>query len=167
MLVRIHLALGLAVSAPLFFWALSGLVYALPGQVDGGGGYASIDPSRLRLGPGEALRRASEFAGRPLPITALTLQQRDGHVAWEAIGGMGMESVTVDAETGAARLTSPPRPLTRFFRQAHFFWFAGRHQVSLLVLFAALSCGSVLTGLSLALHRLRARLAAAHRRGPG
>ena len=157
MLVRIHLALGLAVSAPLFFWSLSGLLYALPGQVDGGGAYAAIDPSRLKVGPGEALRRASEFAGRPLPVTALTLQQRDGAVAWEAIGGMGMDSVTVDAETGAARLTPAPRPLTRFFRQAHFFWFADRLQVPLLVLCAALACGSVLSGLLLAARRLAAR----------
>ncbi len=155
MLVRIHLALGLAVSTPLFFWALSGLLYALPGQVDGGGAYAAIDPSRLRLDPAEALRRASELAGRPLSITALTLQQRDGRLAYEAIGGMGMDSVTVDAETGAVQLTSPPRPLTRFFRQAHFFWFAGRLQIPLLVLCAALSCASVLSGLLLALRRLR------------
>ena len=159
MLVRIHLALGLAVSAPLFFWALSGLLYALPGQVSspeggGGGAYAAIDPARLLVSPTEALRRASDFAGRPLPITALTLQQRDGRVTYEAIGGLGMDSVTVDAETGAAALTAPPRPLARFFRQAHFFYFAGRFQILLLASFAALSCASVLTGLLLASRRL-------------
>ena len=155
MLVRIHLALGLAVSLPLFCWALSGLLYALPGQVDGGGAYAAIDPAAVHIGPDEALRRASAFAGRPLPITALTLQQRDGRASWEAIGGLGMDSVTIDAGSGAAQLTSPPRPLTRFFRQAHFFWFAGRLQVPLLLLFTALSCLSVLTGLLLSLRRLR------------
>jgi uncharacterized iron-regulated membrane protein len=155
MLVRLHLALGLAVSVPLFFWALSGLVYTVSSSEDGGGAYAAIEPSRVRLGPAEALRRASDFAGHALPITALTLQQRDGRATYEAIGGLGMDSVTVDAESGKASLTAPPRPRTRFFRQAHFFYFAGRLQIPLLAAFAALSCASVLSGLLLASRRLR------------
>ncbi len=162
---------------PLFFWALSGLLYALPVSSVAGSSYAAIDPARLLVAPPEALRRASDFAGRPLPVTALTLQQRDGRLSYEAIGGLGMDSVTVDAETGAASLTAPPQPLTRFFRQAHFFYFAGRFQIPLLVFFAALSCASLLSGLLLAWRRhprarhraslrIRGRVPSRRRRGP-
>ena len=154
-LLRVHLLLGLAVSVPLFFWSLSGLVYAMPGAVEGGGSYAAIEPARLEIDPAQALRAASLFAGRPLPITALTLAQKDGRLAWEAVGGLGIDSITIDAESGAASLTAPPRAATRFFRQAHFFYFSGRAQVPLLLLFAALSSCSVLSGLLLATRRLR------------
>lgn len=156
-LLRLHLVLGLAVSVPLFFWSLSGLVYALPGAVESGGAYAAIEPARLRISPGDALARANQFAGRALPITALTLAQKDGQLAWEAVGGLGMDSISVDAKSGKATLTAPPSAATRFFRQAHFFSFAGSAQVPLLALFAALSCCSVLSGLALAARRLSGR----------
>lgn len=155
MLVRLHLLLGLAVSLPLLLWSSSGFLYALPGQVQGGATYAAIDPARVRISPADALARASAFAGRPLPITALTLEQKNGRVAYEAIGGLGMDSVTVDAETGAGALTAPPSRRTQFFRQAHFFWFAGRAQVPLLAGAALLSFASAVTGLLLATRRLR------------
>jgi uncharacterized iron-regulated membrane protein len=151
---RIHLALGLAVSVPLLLWSASGLVYALPGQVLGGASYAAIEPGRIRILPDEALRRASAVAGRTLPTTALTLEQKDGRLAYEAVGGLGMDSITVDAESGAAALTPPPPALTRFFRQAHFFAFAGRAQVPLLAGCALLALCSVLTGLLLAARML-------------
>lgn len=157
LLLRVHLVLGLAVSVPLFFWSLSGLVYALPGAVEGGGSYAAIEPARLQVGPAQALRAANLFAGRPLPITALTLAQKDGRLAWEAVGGLGMDSVTIDAGSGTAALTAPPSAATRFFRQAHFLYFSGRAQVPLLLLFAALSCCSVLSGLWLATRRLKSK----------
>ena len=156
LLLRVHLVLGLLVSLPLLGWAASGLFYALPGQVAGGATYAPIDAARVRVGPAQALAAANALAGRALPITALTLEEKDGALAWEAIGGLGMDSVTVDAVTGAARLTAPPDARTRFFRQAHFWWFAGRAQTALLALFAALSCASVVSGLWLATRRIRA-----------
>lgn len=160
MIVRLHLLLGLAVSVPLLLWSSSGFLYALPGQVAGGAAYSAIDPARVRISPAEALRRASDLAGRPLPITALTLAQKDGRVAYEAIGGLGMDSVTIDAETGVAALTAPPSRRTQFFRQAHFFWFAGRGQLPLLAGFALLACASVATGLCLATRRLVRRAGA-------
>jgi len=159
-LLRLHLVLGLLVSVPLFCWSLSGLLYALPGAVESGPAYAAIEPARLRVAPAEALAQADRFAGRALPITALTLALKDGRLAWEAVGGLGMDSVSVDAESGQAGLTARPGAATRFFRQAHFFYFAGRAQVPLLAFFAALSCASVVSGLALAARRLGAKSAA-------
>jgi hypothetical protein len=47
--------------------------------------------------------------------------------------------------------TPPPRALTRYFRQAHFYFFAGSWQVTALILFAALACISAISGLYLSL----------------
>src|SRR5438067_353655 len=99
---RAHVWLGLAVAAPVLLWASSGLLYALPGAVEGGQ-VERIDAARVRVSPGDAMRRADEFAGRALPVTALTLLMRDGRPVYQAIGGMGADSLLVDAETGEVK----------------------------------------------------------------
>src|SRR5919199_964012 len=134
-----------------------GLAVALPGAVEGGE-VAPVDAARVRLTPAEALRHADEFAGRALPLTALTLLTRDGRPVYQAIGGMGADSLLVDAETGAVVKTPPPGLKTRYFRQAHFYFFAGAWQVPLLVALSALACLSALSGIYLNLTWWRARL---------
>jgi len=39
--------------------------------------------------------------------------------------------------------------LTRYFRQAHFYFFAGGRQVPLPIIFSALACSSALSGIYL------------------
>ena len=145
---RAHGWLGLLVALPVLLWASSGLLYALPGAVEGGK-VMPVEAARVRVAPAEAMRRANEFAGRELPITALTLLTRDGRPVYQVVGGMGGDSLLVDAETGEVVKTPPPRLLTRYFNQAHFYFFAGRWQVPLLILFAALACLSALSGVYL------------------
>jgi len=145
---RFHMWLGLIVAIPVLAWASSGLLYALPNAVEGGK-VETIDATRVRILPSEALAKASEFAGRKLPTTALTLLMRDGRPVYQAIGGMGAESLLIDAETGIVIKTPPPGALTRYFRQAHFYFFAGSWQVTALVLFSALAGISAITGLYL------------------
>jgi uncharacterized iron-regulated membrane protein len=55
----------------------------------------------------------------------------------------------IDAETGEVIKTPPPNLATRFFREAHFYYFAGSWQVPLLILMSALACLSALTGIYL------------------
>ena len=55
---------------------------------------------------------------------------RDGRPVWEAIGGLGGSSLLVDAESGDVRATPPADARTRFFRTAHFWFFAGSSQVA-------------------------------------
>jgi len=153
---RVHGWLGLAVAVPVLLWASSGLLYALPGAVEGGE-VRPIEAARVRVAPAEAMRRANEFAGRELPTTALTLLTRDGRPVYQAVGGMGGDSLLIDAETGEVIKTPPPRLLTRYFNQAHFYFFAGRWQVPLLVGFAALACLSALSGVYLNYASWRAR----------
>jgi uncharacterized iron-regulated membrane protein len=153
---RTHIWLGLIVAIPVLAWASSGLLYAWPRAVEGGK-IESIDATRVRVLPSEALTRASEFAGRKLPTTALTLLMRDGRPVYQAIGGMGADSLLIDAETGAVVKTPPPGVLTRYFRQAHFYFFAGSWQVLLLVTFSALACISAASGLYLNLTRWLSR----------
>ena len=153
---RTHIWLGLIVAIPVLAWASSGLLYAWPRAVEGGK-IESIDATRVRVLPSEALTRASEFAGRKLPTTALTLLMRDGRPVYQAIGGMGADSLLIDAETGAVVKTPPPCVLTRYFRQAHFYFFAGSWQVLLLVTFSALACISAASGLYLNLTRWLSR----------
>ncbi len=145
---RAHIWLGLIVAVPVLAWASSGLLYAWPNAVEGGK-IDTIDASRVRVSPSEALSKASEFAERELPTTALTLLMRDGRPVYQAIGGMGADSLLIDAETGTVIKTPPPAPLTRYFRQAHFYFFAGEWQVTLLVVLSALACVSALSGLYL------------------
>jgi uncharacterized iron-regulated membrane protein len=145
---RTHIWLGLIVAIPVLAWASSGLLYAWPGAVEGGT-IESIDATRVLVPPSEALARANEFAGRKLPTTALTLLMRDGRPVYQAIGGMGADSLLIDAETGAVLSTPPPGMLTRYFRQAHFYFFAGKWQVAFLVGLSALAGISALSGLYL------------------
>jgi len=148
LIYRAHIWLGLIVAVPVLAWASSGFLYALPNVVEGGK-IENIDATRLRVSPSEAMARANEFAGKKLPTTALTLLMREGRPVYQAIGGMGADSLLIDAETGAVLKTPPPGTLTKYFRQAHFYFFAGSWQVTLLVLFSALACVSAASGLYL------------------
>ena len=145
---RIHTWLGLIVAIPVLAWASSGLLYAWPNAVEGGK-VEAISTSSVMITPPQALARANEFAGKKLPITALTLLMRDGKPVYQAIGGMGADSLLIDAGTGVVNPAPPPGPLTRYFRQAHFYFFAGTWQVPLLILFSLLACASALSGIYL------------------
>jgi len=147
---RLHSWLGIIVAIPVLAWASSGFLYAWPNAVEGGR-VESIDATRLRVSPSEALAKASEFAGRKLPTTALTLLMREGRPVYQAVGGMGADSLLIDAETGAVVKTPPPGALTRYFRQAHFYFFAGSWQVTALLVASALAGISAMTGLYLSL----------------
>jgi len=145
---RTHTWLGLIVAVPVLAWASSGLLYAWPKAVEGGK-IENIAPDKVRITPAEALQRADNFAGRKLPTTALTLLMREGRPVYQAVGGLGADSLLIDAETGQVIKTPPPGLLTRYFRQAHFYFFAGSWQVPLLVAASALACLSALSGLYL------------------
>ena len=148
LIYKLHTWLGLIVAIPVLAWASSGLLYAWPNTVEGGK-IETIDATRVRVTPSDALVKASEFAGKRLPTTALTLLMRDGRPVYQAIGGMGADSLLVDAETGTVTKTPPPGLLTRYFRQAHFYFFAGTWQVPLLIAVAAVASLSALSGLYL------------------
>ena len=147
---RAHVWLALIVALPVLAFTSSGLLYAWPTAVEGGK-IESVDATRVHLLPSDALGKANEFAGRRLPVTALTLLMRDGRPVYQAVGGMGADSLLVDAETGAVIKTPPPGALTRYFRQAHFYFFAGAWQVPLLILVSALAGLSAMSGLYLSL----------------
>lgn len=147
-LYRTHIWLGLIVAIPVLAWTSSGLLYAWPNAVEGGK-VESITAGSLRVTPAEALRRADEFAGRKLPTTALTLLMRGGRPVYQAIGGLGVDSLLIDAETGEVMKMPSPGILTRYFRQAHFYFFAGGWQVALLVAVSSLAFLSALSGLYL------------------
>lgn len=159
---RTHTWLGLIVAVPLLAWTSSGLLYAWPNAVEGGKA-ERIAAGKVRVAPAQALQRADEFAGRKLPTTALTLLMREGRPVYQAIGGMGADSLLIDAETGHVVQTPPPGNLTRYFRQAHFYFFAGSWQIPLLVAASALAFLSALSGMylniGLWLTRLRKRAA--------
>ena len=142
---------------PVFAWATSGLLYAWPNAVEGGK-IETIQPARVQITPFEAIQRAEQFAGRRLPTTALTLLMRDGRPVYQAVGGMGADSLLIDAETGGVIKTPPPGLLTRYFRQAHFYFFAGSWQVPLLVTLTALTALSALSGIYLNVVLWRTRL---------
>src|SRR5687767_1209529 len=108
---RMHTWLGLIVAIPLLAWTSSGLLYAWPNAVEGGK-VESIALAGVRVTPAEAMQSANDFAGRELPTTALTLMMRDGRPVYQAIGGMGMDSLLIDAETGNVMKTPPPGALT-------------------------------------------------------
>ena len=74
---------------------------------------------------------------------------RDGRPVYQAVGGMGADSLLVDAETGAVIKAPPPGMLTRYFRQAHFYFFAGSWQVPLLIVVSLLACFSAISGIYL------------------
>ena len=143
-----HLILGAIVSIPLLAWALSGLLYALPNTVEGGT-VEKIDAARVKVAPADAMAKANELSGKSLPTTALTLLMKDGRPQYQSIGGLGADSIFIDAETGEASFSKPPTWKTRFFREAHFYFFAGSWQVTLLVIFSTLATLSALTGIYL------------------
>ncbi len=145
---QLHLILGILVSIPVLAWALSGFLYALPNTVEGGT-VEKIDAGRVRVSPPEAMTKANELAGKILPTTALTLLMKDGKPQYQSVGGLGADSIFIDAETGVASFSQPPTLKTRFFREAHFYFFAGSWQVPLLLIFSALACLSALTGIYL------------------
>ena len=145
---QLHLILGIFVSVPVLAWAVSGFLYALPNTVEGGA-VERIDASRVRVAPTEAMAAANALSGRQLPTTALTLLMKDGRPVYQSIGGLGADSIFIDAETGQASFSKPPTWKTRFFREAHFYFFAGVWQVPLLLLFSALAAVSALTGVYL------------------
>lgn len=142
---RIHTWLGIIVAVPVLAWASSGLLYAWPNTVEGGK-VENIRAASVTITPGDAMAHANKFAGRELPTTALTLIMRDGRPVYQAVGGMGADSLLIDAGTGIVSKTPPPGVLTRYFRQAHFYFFAGSWQVPFLVVFSALACLSALSG---------------------
>lgn len=145
---QLHLLLGVAVSVPVLAWALSGFLYALPNMVEGGS-VEKIDSARVKILPPDAMTKAGELAGKTLPTTALTLLMKDGRPQYQSIGGLGADSIFVDAETGEARYSAPPTAKTRFFREAHFYFFAGSWQATLLLIFSGLAALSALTGIYL------------------
>ena len=148
LIYQLHLWLGLLVSIPVLAWALSGFLYALPNAVEGGT-VEKIDSARVKVLPTDAINKANELAGKTLPTTALTLLMKDGKPVYQSIGGLGADSIFIDAETGAAEMSKPPGLKTRFFREAHFYFFAGSWQTTLLLIFSALACLSALTGIYL------------------
>jgi uncharacterized iron-regulated membrane protein len=150
LIYRAHIWLALVVAIPVLAWTTSGLLYAWPNTVEGGK-VENIDATRIQVSPSDAFTRANEFAGRKLPTTALTLLMRDGRPVYQAIGGMGANSLLIDAETGVVIVTPPPNALTRYFRQAHFYFFAGSWQIPLLIAFSALAGLSAMSGLYLSL----------------
>lgn len=145
---QLHLILGIFVSIPVLAWAVSGFLYALPNMVEGGT-VEKIDSLRVKVSPREAMVTANEIAGKALPTTALTLLMKDGRPQYQSIGGLGADSIFVDAETGEAKMSAPPSLKTRFFREAHFYFFAGTWQVTLLLIFSALAAFSAVTGIYL------------------
>lgn len=145
---QLHLILGIFVSIPVLAWALSGFLYALPNTVEGGT-VEKIDAARVKIAPSEAIANANALTGKSLPTTALTLLMKDGRPQYQSIGGLGADSIFIDAETGDAAFSKPPTWKTRFFREAHFYFFAGEWQVWLLLLFSALSAMSAGTGIYL------------------
>lgn len=145
---QLHLILGILVSIPVLAWALSGFLYALPNMVEGGT-VEKIDASRIKVAPADAMIKANELSGKTLPTTALTLLMKDGKPQYQSIGGLGADSILIDAETGVASFSKPPTWKTRFFREAHFYFFAGSWQVTLLLIFSGLAALSALTGIYL------------------
>src|SRR5688572_9444597 len=145
---QLHLILGLVVSIPVLAWALSGFLYALPNMVEGGT-VEKIDPGRVKVAPGEAMVMANTLAGKQLPTTALTLLMKDGRPQYQSIGGLGADSIFIDAETGEAAFSKPPTWKTRFFREAYFYFFAGTWQVTLMLVLSALAASSAATGIYL------------------
>lgn len=145
---QLHLILGMFVSIPVLAWALSGFLYALPNTVEGGT-VENIQSNRIKITPAEAIEKANGLAGKTLPVTALTLLMKDGRPQYQSIGGLGADSIFIDAGTGEAAFSKPPTMKTRFFREAHFYFFAGDWQVVLLLLFSALAALSASTGIYL------------------
>jgi len=145
---QLHLILGIFVSIPVLAWALSGFLYALPNTVEGGA-VEKIDAARVKVTPNDAIAKANSLAGKTLPTTAVTLLMKDGRPQYQSVGGLGADSIFIDAETGEAAYSTPPTWKTRFFREAHFYFFAGSWQITLMLLFSGLAALSAATGIYL------------------
>ncbi len=145
---QLHLILGIFVSIPLLAWALSGFLYALPNTVDGGA-VEKIDVARVKVSPADAMAEANVLAGKELPATALTLLMKDGRPQYQSVGGLGADSIFIDAETAVASFSKPPTWKTSFFREAHFYFFAGSWQTTFLLVFSGLAALSAATGIYL------------------
>ena len=145
---QLHLILGIFVSIPVLAWAVSGFLYALPNTVEGGT-VEKIEAARVRITPAEAMEAGNGLSGRKLPTTALTLLMKDGRPVYQSIGGLGADSIYIDAETGEASFSKPPTWKTRVFREAHFDFFAGGWQVTLLLIFSGLTAVSAMSGIYL------------------
>ena len=148
LIYQTHLILGIFVSVPVLAWTLSGLLYALPNTVEGGT-VEKVDVAKVKVSPANAMIKANDLAGKQLPTTALTLLMKDGRPQYQSIGGLGADSIFIDAETGEAKMSEPPTWKTRFFREAHFYFFAGEWQVTLLVIFSLLAAVSAAIGIYL------------------
>lgn len=145
---KLHLYLGIAAAIPVLFWSVSGFLYALPNTVEGGT-VEKIAFEKVKITPDIAAAKANQLAGKQLPTTAMTLLMRQGRPVYQSIGGLGADSIFIDAETGEAYFSPPPSAKTRFFREAHFYFFAGRLQVPLLLFFSALAGLSAISGIYL------------------
>jgi len=100
---------------------------------------------------GDTLDRVAALACDTVPganLVGLTMM-KDGKPVYQSIGGLGADSIFIDAETGEAKMSEPPSVKTQFFRQAHFYFFAGSWQVALLIVFSLLACLSASTGIYL------------------
>jgi uncharacterized iron-regulated membrane protein len=141
-----HLWLGLIVSIPVLAWSFSGFLYSLPDTVEGSK-YEAIDQKRVKIDANAAIDKAREFAQTDLPVSALTLQKRNGIVEYQAISGI--QSIQINAETGSVIKTPAPGLSTRFFREAHFYFFAYPYNALLTGFFSLLACLSVISGIYL------------------
>ena len=120
-----HLILGILVSIPVLAWALSGFLYALPNMVEGGT-VENIDAARINVAPAEAMAKANDLAGKTLPTTALTLLMKDGRPQYQSIGGLGADSIFIDAQTGEANFSKPPTWKTRFLQGSSLLFLCGK-----------------------------------------
>lgn len=154
---KFHLYIGAVAAIPVLLWAVGGFLYALPNTIEGGV-VESIAFDRIKVTPAEAAEQANKLAERQLPTTALTLLMRDGRPVYQAIGGLGADSIFVDAETGAASFSPPPSLKTRFFRESHFYFFAGKWQTPLLLLMSVVAALSALSGIYLNLSYWRRKI---------
>src|SRR4051794_31975880 len=157
LIYQTHLLLGIIVSVPVLAWALSGLLYAWPNAVEGGS-VEKISAAEVTVSPADALNKANALAGRHLPITAVTLLTKDSFPQYQLVGGLGADSIYVNAVNGKAYFSEPPTLKTSFFRQAHFYFFAGEWQVPLLFCFSLLSALSAVTGIYLNIVHWRRKL---------
>ncbi|MDH3492912.1 MAG: PepSY domain-containing protein, partial [Acidobacteriota bacterium] len=70
-----------------------------------------------------------------------------GAVEYNAISGV--RSILINATTGEVIDSPQPSLATRFFREAHFYFFAYPYNAVLTGIFSALACLSVLSGIYL------------------
>ena len=66
------------------------------------------------------LRKHTSSREKHFRPTALTLLMRDGKPYYQAIGGMGMDSILVNAETGKVLITPPPKSRHEVFSPSTF-----------------------------------------------